>query len=710
VLHDEVNVFTLMANGGRLRGGGGIGYTVRLIISPWSELMLKWFRIYNKYILAVGASLLMIAFLIPQSVQMFSESTRNVTIGTIGDEEIKLDDRRAAASDMAIVSMVFGKVHQLLPRIAIPESLESIHWLLILRDARRMGLGAGDHEVANLLGMLGYDDENKVRRLTIEAGVTEDMLYRAFRDWITIEQYRELAAGQGHVSIENRLNTYVSLINQLQMGGVSPYAILSGLARASQGLPRMSTPVLMRTIADQLSNVTIAAVPVRSTRYLEDVTAPDEAALVALFDQYKNDLPGEGEPYGFGYKIPDRVKIEYMTIPFDQVVQLQTVDESRVVRYYDEHPDQFMTQPPAQGSDDTEEQEVQPQLRPYVAVRDQIVSRLKTEDAEDMIGQMARTAQSLLQRDVRQMETDNGYRVIRDGWQPTPFDEVAEALQEQFNVLPSTRVRGGEWLSRDDLAQIEGLGTSRLPGRGGADFVSYVMSARELGITDDNPLIGLHLQTRIPSRTLTNPQNGSRYIFRIVDAEAARVPTSLDEVRPRVEQDAKQLAAWEMLLGERDDWRNRVGALPLDELARQLETEPIGPVTFPRLQRSFTGELDLPDTDPIAPDASFIDAVFDLARAAVNEGEIADVPQAKRSDAIANPHDRTLYLVRVDDFSRMARSDYDMFASSPELNLSVQEMLLGRDGAPDPLAFDTLAARVGYKSENDRSDDDKHAE
>jgi hypothetical protein len=398
-----------------------------------------------------------------------------------------------------------------------------------------------------------------------------------------------------------------------------------------------------------------------------------------------------------------------MTIPFDQVVQLQTVDESRVVRYYDEHHDEFTTQPASQGSDDTDEQAPEPQLRPYVAVRDQIVDQLKREDAQDMIAQMARTAQSLLQRDVRQMDTDNGYRVIREGWQPTPLDDVAAALQEQFGVLPTTRVRGRDWLSRDDLVQLDGIGTSRLPGRGGADFVSYVMSVRELGITDDNPLIGLHLQARIPSRTMTNAQNGSRYIFRIIDAEAARVPASLDEVRAQVEQDAKQLAAWRHLLDEQAAWRNRMDTLSLAQLAGELETEPIGPLSFRRRQRSFTGELELPAIDPIAQDAAFIDGVFDLAHAAVAEGEIADLPESKRSAAIANPRDRTLYLVRIDDFSRMTQSEYDIFASSPELTFTVQEMLLGPDGTSDPLDMDALIARTGYKPDkaNDSDSDDE---
>ena len=46
-----------------------------------------------------------------------------------------------------------------------------------------------------------------------------------------------------------------------------------------------------------------------------------ESQVQAQYDQYKDILPGEGDT-PFGYKLPNRIKIEWISIPVSSVREL----------------------------------------------------------------------------------------------------------------------------------------------------------------------------------------------------------------------------------------------------------------------------------------------------------------------------------------------------------------------------------------------------
>ena len=697
--------------------------------------MLKWFRKYNKYILAVGASLLMVAFLMPQACQNVGRGGANYTIGTIGGEdglEIKLQDQHEAALELETLKRVFQTRSPLLEQFAGLADLQPMPWLLMKHEASKMGLSAGRSQAAALLAAMGVNDESGRHQMARQLDITTERLFAVLANWIIIQEYRELVLGRAHLPVGERLAAYLNsldryqkLIEQMmQDQGGNRFRLqqeLWGLSQQisaigqQQGSARLSEPVVRRHLADRFDRISIAAVPISTARHLGQIAEPDTPRLTELFERYKDDLPGAGEPYGLGYRFPDRVKIEYLAVPLDRVLKVAEIAESDAVEYYDAHHDEFTETPPAEtppveapaaeapaadgaAKPEASQAEPQPVLLDYPEVRDRIVRQLKQAAAEELSRKIINAARSILSEGQRGLIRDEGgYVIIPDTWQAMPLDEVAGKLQEQFGVLPNVTRLDDRWLDEAALAGLEGIGNAFLEVKQRARFGEYAMSVKELDSADEeHPLRSLALQAKTPSHALTG-YDGSRYLFRLIDADPAHSPQALDEVRARVAADARKLAAYQKLIDEAPTWARRLDETELDELAQELGTEVIKPRPFVwRQVDQSSGALTVPEIDQIGRSVSFVDAAFELGRrAAISGDDIQALSNSLRSAAIRDDSAMVLYLVRIEKYESMKRSQYDMFAGAPFASQGAESAIIGAE-PPDALSMEALSARLGY--------------
>lgn len=667
--------------------------------------MFKWFRKYNKVLLVGGGCFLMIAFLVPQSISMVGQGRANPTIGTVDGEEIQLSQQQQAAYDLDLIRRVFGAVHPMLAQIVEDDPHR---WLLMKLDARRMGLSAGDPEVASLLAAIKVDPEENLdeyaRRLTIQYEITEDYLYAALADWLTIEKYKELVRGQTHVPVRDRLIQYVQLFAQInqtleqapqQMRGFyMQQFFMPQLIRTALSEPRVSKPLLERFAADTQSQVTIAAVPVSADLYLSRVDEPTDERLTELFEKYKDDLPGEGEPYAIGYKYPDRAKIEYLSIPLDRVADSISIEEAEAVRYYDQNQDRYTHTPEAPEGETEEGEETTPPtpvVKPYKDVRSEIIDTLRTRQAEEKVATMIRAAQTMLLDDAATLDQREGYREIPDDWSPISLDDVAQRIQKRFEILPDVTRIDDRWLDRAALSELDGIGSAMLEGRQRASFPDYVLSARAFKADETDPLLTLKLQQQMPSLPLADFE-GSRYLFRVIDASPTHVPESLDEVREKVVEDAKRIAAYQLLLDDKTNWSKRIESETLEQLAESLEVKIISSQPFPRRRGT-----EAPSISQVGQDADFVDAVFEVAdTVAAQDAPIEQIPAADRTATAPGIRTLTLYLVRIDAYEPLTPSQLTQQLQDPKGGLDVYMQMLDED-ATDPLSTEAITARLGYK-------------
>jgi hypothetical protein len=565
-----------------------------------------------------------------------------------------------------------------------------------------MGISASDFEVNQVLEVLQIGDTD-LSRLGRRLGSSREEMFEVLRRWVIVQNYKELVRGAVHTPLADRLTELATLYQRFaQISQVPEFMrqyyvglMMQELARLDLGAPRLSDPLLKRFIADQRSTVKIAVVEVPAERYLQDAGEPSDEQLQALYEKYKDSLAGQSEPYGFGYKLPDRVKLEFMAIPFDRLLKQVSVQESKAIAYYDQHPDEFKAAGNGEKPAATQEAQEPPKVKPYEDVRAQIVERLRREAAAELGERIVKAAQAMLLEHVRSLPVSQGYRELPEAWESLPLETVGQKLQEQFQVMPDVVREDGRWLTEEDLGQLPGIGSATVVSRQTVAFPQYAMSVRELNRGEEHPLANLRLQAGMPAMSLRS-FDGSLFIFRIIEASPERQPTSPAEVRTEVARDARRVAAFELLKGKTDEWQNRLKTDALNTIAADLNQTVHEPPAFPRREVSM-GRIGTPYVPPVGTSDTFVARVFELAHRAQEAGKLDRLPPDKRSDAIPVEGKLGLYLVRVDDYSAISQSEYQRTAAIPGFGAWVQESMVGEE-AKDPFSLESLRQRTGYVS------------
>ena len=158
------------------------------------------------------------------------------------------------------------------------------------------------------------------------------------------------------------------------------------------GAVKISEPMLRNALATEMQDLRLNIVELSADELKNDVPAPTDQELQAHFKRYANVAPGDAATaaaatatapstgastrpggstgLGFGYRFPDRVKLQYLTIPREQVKQV--VRKSRKAydwevearQYYIRHLDEFPYVEPASKPATTEASPAAPAADP----------------------------------------------------------------------------------------------------------------------------------------------------------------------------------------------------------------------------------------------------------------------------------------------------------------------------------------------------------
>ena len=679
--------------------------------------MFKFIRQYQSYLLVVGGSLLMIAFLIEPALKMFNPSREKAPIGRIDGKKITFGDQDSAGADLYVLETL-----GIVP--GVRDRKEALAWFLALRDAQNHGLEVSQLEVNQMLALRGLD-ENGLKEAANRLRVSTGLIRRAIANWMLIDKYQELVLGLRSGSALERVrvsfeaqqlqNKAYAQITQAMSEGkpeMDPsvrQAVEQTMAQASQMAwsvspsPRLSQPLVQHFLHDQGAKVRLSLLRIPAQRSMDKFPEPSLAELESLFQQYKQVLPGEGQPYGFGYRQPNRVKLEYLELPAAALLAATKVDEADALAHYLANQQKYVS--PATQAIATPA--TQATALTYAQVRSQIISELREARARELGDRMLKEAQGLLLDDARQLSDVAGYRDTA-GWEPMSLAKLAAELQERFGVLPTVVRLDGQWLTAKELAQLSGIGNSRIhegtrsTRRNQVTFSDYVMSARELSPAPENALLTLRLQTRLASVPMIDDA-GHRYLFRLIDAQPARSPDSIEEVRPQVVRDARLLMAYQSLVQDTLAWTQRLEHQTLEDLAQDLGLMRRMTGFFPR--RNVTGvSLSVPEIPGLGPDdaftdQTFIDTVFDRAEALAQAGPISHQDRGQRSLAIPVAQKLSLYLVTIEDYLPMNQREYDQTLTMyPQIPMWIYQLMM--DGqSMDPLALGPLKMRTGFVSE-----------
>ncbi|WP_428386766.1 hypothetical protein [Mucisphaera sp.] len=672
--------------------------------------MFKFFRKYQTYIVVVGIVLLMIAFLLQDTLSMFTATTPSaIVIGTVDGRELTAGDENIALREMQILSAV-SPVFQTLTGPANDRE-NARRWLLLGIAANQLGIEVSQAETFNAMAAFGLD-EATVAQLAQRMNMKRSEVQVTFARWLARERAIALLLGRSHLDIEldpspglRRISAQIQGLMAQQAGQqamangdmgtadarLREASIFLGIANGAQ---RISRPLIEQVLSDQQSEINASMVLLQPDR-LGIEAEPSEDLIQELFETYKDDDPGDGEPYGFGYKFLDRVRVESLTIPFDAVFAQTSVEEADAVAFYRDNPDFFRVVNPAQELGD----EPAPP-RDYREVRQEIIGYLRQQAALDRVRAIARAASAILTTELRAVPQREGYYDFPNTFEPTSLREVAQQIELDHGIRPTVRAAPNNWSAVRDLAFDPVIGPAFIADRPQRiPATDYIASIRELNPPIDNPLLAMYLQTNVPTALLSLP-NGSMMILRVVDASPARIPDSLDEVRDQVVADARQLANYRELASRIETWQQRATDQTLDDLAQTAAAAVIDTGPFSRRTRDRTGLFAVPILPGIGQEPQLVDAIFDTARTLREQNAIEELNPGERTIVQPLPNELALAVVRIDSYSPINRSRFEAMLQDPTLELLVNDAML--DGnEPRPLNLETLQLAVGFTPADD---------
>ncbi|MBN1437031.1 MAG: hypothetical protein JW936_08140 [Sedimentisphaerales bacterium] len=442
-------------------------------------------------------------------------------------------------------------------------SRSNVLYYLLLKEAESMGLQATNEQVEMLL---------EIRGQLIAARLLQP---------ISIGSIVERVSGtEGNMKLAIR--NYLTILECV-------HALTRDLA--------VSEPEL-RTLARNEAarrNVDGTYVAVEADWFASDVAAPTDAELEAQFELYKSVARGDvtdDNPRGFGYKLPDRVQVEYLYVDLAEVesaqesqfAALSAVDqEARVRQYWEENRALFAE---AVGRDELG----------MISYRNPSFDEVEERARALYLASAAYSAAEAVLTSARQSARANGAEA--NGSEPMDCAALAESVSTDLvRVVPG----GTEYLSYAAMQQHEDFGrVYRMRGeQPDARLVDLLFGCIPLldeeDVTYNSGALDLH-DSLGPLTAFagaydprgTNTVTGL-YVLTLTGADKSREPVSLEDdgrsggadaapidgestLRAQVADDVRSLAAFDLAEARMDvfvaaaatDWDGAVAQLNAD--------------------------------------------------------------------------------------------------------------------------------------------------
>ncbi len=702
--------------------------------------MLKFFRRYNKLILVIGASLLMVAFLIQPVLDIFFPDPRERPVALIAGEEITLADRRAADIELRILAGL-GLDFRVPPAIRAGLEAQGVRfplpqnedvWMMLVAEAEGLELAAGADAVAAVYQQVGATSE-LLERMADQLQVTQGFVDQAVRKWLMVQDYLELSQGGIYqsqhasqsplVGMRSLTHTAGSLTQLYEQTRDNPMlrsnpllALMYGLVRLPGGseAQRLSSPLIQQMTQRLGAQLDVEYVVLPAEVVLADIEPPSQQQVLEVFEKFKDRPAGpQSEPYGFGYQQPMRVKLEYFTVPIERVRAkvTQEITQAEVEQAYRQQPGRFeavveqsraraATQP---ASTQAAGAATRPASGPIPALpreaREEIADILIDELAQSRARQIITAAQAILAEDVRRsprmLDGDRDVSKL----QPTPLIQVAREIEERFGVEPEINDLTRNFVPLNEVGEIPGLGVASTDDQQQMGVQTYLSSMREFSDGENIVPVTRRPQLKLASKTLQD-MGGSFHLLRVTEAQPPQPPASFEALderdQERVREDARRLAAYEQLLANKEQWKT----IALEQ-GMTAVVEKAGPAAVLERAAGITpvdpraGRGAPPILPALERQREVVDALFDRALTLGQDALESDTPDAGYLP-LGVPNQLSLVVFKLNAFRPVTQEAYERELGSPGKVIDVNARI-GLSHGADAYDLETLKQRTGFK-------------
>ena len=584
--------------------------------------LVRWFRRNNTKVMAVVVIILMIAFVGGSSLQYFLRGNRQLhsTIAYYGNgNKITNYDLYLANNELDILRML--RTDDILRMLQVPlfntPDMQAFFMSELLFSDQKTS-PAYINYIKRAIGTNLYNISEKQLNDMHRRTLPSDSIY-----WYCLKNEAKSAgirvsnedAGRVLGQIIPRLfenRTYPQVITSIvNRNGITEQKILETFSNLLSVLryahlmcsgQDITTRQLMQMVAWEQERINVEFVEFDSKDFVRMQEAPGQEQMTEHFNKYRNYFPGdagEENPYGFGYKLPERIQLEYIVLRLDEVsliVKAPTQDE--VEEYYDRNKEQLFKEQVPSNPNDPNSPLVE-RIRPYASVVNIISKQLNQEKikikAEGII-QEAVALTELSLEDVNDAEfanlsTEELAKMVGD------YKTAAEKISQKYNIKVYTGKTG--LLNAIDMQTDEYLSRLYLQGYGQnpVSLTKAVFAVKELAVSELGPYdvqiprMYINIGPAKDMLSLRGELGEIIVLFRVTQATKAAEPESLDttirkeslvldpndretdesvySVKEKVAEDLKKLTAFETAGKKADEFIETASKQGWEETIKQ---------------------------------------------------------------------------------------------------------------------------------------------
>lgn len=636
--------------------------------------MLKWLRKYNTWILVIGGVLLMIAFLLPQTIQQMGKAKLAGPVMSSVYGKVSAEEHFRAGTEHAVVQSLLKASSPFADPIA---ASNAEHWILLTKEAEAAGLVGGPR-----------DGESMIAEFAKERSRFESMLYKTPPD----------------EAVSNAMKMFGDAVKRL--GGdarMTEQDVYTGLAKLRGVLrlremylnsPRYSDRRMILGAQEMESTASVDFAVIPPERELMGVAEPSEAEVMAHFEKYKNAAPGSGE-FGIGYELPDRFKLEWLTVSKDAIKNAITPDAVEVEKRYLAY---LKTQPNGQLPEGASADEQRKRLE----------GELVNEQSEKVFKTIDQAVRAELDRSKRKLDADGDYVKLPQDWetQRPSLESLAKTVVARVQELHGITIASPAvthdpaWKNATDIIKTPGLGNAGMTiGSKREQFTKIPMMVRELDGSKT-----LFIQAGVTCPDPVQDTAGNRYYFTVTHARKKSAPDTVGEVREKVATDLRRLAGYNKLVSQLDDYR---GKLAQEGGLEKIAEATTGTVILPALtiNKATVSAKSFSPANKSADSESVRKAVLEAAAKLDPTADPASVPLSQRTMVLPVPQSLSLVAVRVTKPSPITveklrslespmKSD---FGGAQSMAAKLQVRDLPRPTPTDPFTYPAMIKRLNVE-------------
>ncbi len=588
--------------------------------------MMKFFRKYNKHLLAVFMALLLVIWLGGTALEeLVKTDYGSDVVATARTGAITHNDQQLAEYESNLLARYLGISWQNewgSRGATSEEQLGLVDWILLTREAKKLGVEVTPQE-AKLILASGQQPvtETVIRTMLARAGedIAIDRIYAAAAHYFCVQKM--LALFQGSLAIpesELRLNA-----------------------------------------RNAFERAQIEVINLPASVFADPEQTFSQEQLQAQFEKYKEEKAVPGT-LSFGYYVQPAVEVEYIKVDPVKVKSSLVIAEdalkTRAYRYWSAHKEEprfsrteeeMKAAQAAAGdvsSNGKKEEEsakpVSPYYETFAEAQEKAIDAVKEQDARSEAERLVSRLSEILREPWYDLERpDNDFPPAPESVKNREYYQgVVAALPKNIPYLDAVEVTKLPLSSASELRDMEGIGDAAYQSSNerALSFVELAFNVEGLVEipTDRRFDEKLYLSLWQTRGQRLEDANGNLYLFRVVAVSPGHVPVNLDEVVTRVADDLRLLAGMEKARATADAFVANLGTNGLKQ-AWESNTELsslvspdrggfVSPPAFPRDSSMYFGRK---NTIPLLGQVGdeFIQKAFELASKAEESSQVAVV-------------------------------------------------------------------------------------